>query len=153
MCSAPLEEQLIFDRMRPACPDCGFIHFQGPKLAAGAIPVKDGRVLLCRRAIPPRLGLWNFPAGYVDLGETIEDAAVREVREETLVEVRLDRLLGIYSRADDPVVLVTFIATVVDGDPAVGHETSEVGLFPPGAYPELAFWGTKQALDDWERSL
>jgi 8-oxo-dGTP diphosphatase len=152
MCTTPLREQLVFERTRQVCPQCGFIHFEGPKVAAGVIPMLDGRVLLSRRAIHPRQGTWNFPAGYVDLGESVAEAAVREVKEETNVDVRIDRLVGVYSRAEDGVVLVAYAGTIVGGEPCAMSETSEVGFFFPGDYPELAFWATRQALEDWEKT-
>src|SRR5947209_1242213 len=96
--------QIDFPR-RIVCPHCGYAAYYNPKPVACAIPVdSDGRVILLRRGFDPGAGLWTFPGGFVDLGESVPDAARRETDEELGMEVRLDRLVGVYSRADDRVV-------------------------------------------------
>jgi len=124
---------------QPACPNCGFVRYQNPKLAAGVVVEHQGRVLLVRRNHEPMHGRWTFPSGFVDAGELVAEAAAREVREEAGVEVRIDRLLGVYSSAGDPVVFVAYAGTSVGGAPVAGDEAFEVGLFEPDALPELAF--------------
>ena len=79
---------------RPACPACDYVQYPDPKVAAGGVFELDGGILLVRRNHDPMYGRWSFPSGYVDAGEVVEEAAVREVLEETAVEVRIDRLLG-----------------------------------------------------------
>jgi ADP-ribose pyrophosphatase YjhB (NUDIX family) len=132
------------------CPHCGYGAYYNPKPVAAAIPRhEDGRVILLRRAFDPGAGLWTFPGGFVDLGESVEDAARRETREELEIEVELGGLVGVYSRAEDRVVLVVFAATPL-GDPRTTEEATEVRAFAPGEVPwdELAFWSTAQALRD-----
>lgn len=124
---------------RPACPNCGFVRYDNPKVATGVVAELDGQILLVRRNHEPMLGRWSFPSGFVDAGEVVPEAAVREVREEAGVEVRIDRLLGVYSHPGDSVVFIAYSGTVVAGTPAAGDEAFEVGLFPPEALPELAF--------------
>jgi ADP-ribose pyrophosphatase YjhB (NUDIX family) len=124
---------------RPACPQCGFVRYEDPKVATGVVAERDGQILLVRRNHEPMLGRWSFPSGFVDAGEAVSDAAVREVREETGVEVRIDRLLGVYSRAGDTVVFIAYAGVIVDGTPEPSDEAFEVGLFAPEAMPELAF--------------
>jgi ADP-ribose pyrophosphatase YjhB (NUDIX family) len=132
------------------CPSCGYAAFYNPKPVAGAIPREaDGRVWLLRRGFDPAAGLWTFPGGFVDLGESIEDAARREAREELEVDIALTGLVGVYSRPQDRVVLVVYQATLT-GEPQPTDEAPEVRAFAPGELPwdELAFWSTEQALRD-----
>ncbi len=124
---------------RPGCPACGFTRYDDPKVATGVVAELDGRILLVRRNHEPMLGRWSFPSGFVDAGEVVPEAAVREVREEAGVEVRIDRLLGVYSRAGHTVIFIAYSGAVIAGTPAAGEEAFEVGLFPPGELPELAF--------------
>ena len=133
-----------------ACPSCGYAAFYNPKPVACAIPRDaDGRVWLLRRAFDPGAGMWTFPGGFVDLGESVEDAARRETREEMDIDVELGRLVGVYSRADDRVVLVVFAARALT-EPRTTVEAIEVRAFAPDElpWPELAFWSTGRALRD-----
>ncbi len=132
------------------CDACGYAAFYNPKPVAGAIPrTADGRVWLLRRGFDPGAGLWTFPGGFVDLGESVDQAAVREAREELEIDVELTRLLGVYSRPQDRVLLVVF-AAIAHGEPRTTDEAPEVAAFAPADVPwaELAFWSTEQALRD-----
>ncbi len=132
------------------CPHCGYGAYYNPKPVSGAIPSDaDGNLVLLRRAFDPGAGLWTFPGGFVDLGESVEDAARREVREELEIDVELGELVGVYSRSDERVVLIVFAATAL-GEPRTTEEATEVAAFPPDALPwdELAFWSTQAALRD-----
>jgi ADP-ribose pyrophosphatase YjhB (NUDIX family) len=132
------------------CPSCGFIMFFNPKPVAAAIPRDlDGNVVLLRRGFDPSAGLWTFPGGFVDLGESVADAAVRETREEIGVDATLDGLVGVYSRATDRVMLVVYAATIADA-PQTTAEAPEVRAFAPSELPwdEMAFWSTTAALRD-----
>ncbi|MBI4319104.1 MAG: NUDIX domain-containing protein [Chloroflexi bacterium] len=121
------------------CQDCGFIFYQSPKLAAAVVVIDNGKVLLNRRDVAPQRGLWSFPSGYVDLGETVEEAAVREVKEETGVDICLDRLVGVYSSQEYPVVLVVYAGSIVGGTPHARAEVQAVGMFHLQELPDLAF--------------
>jgi ADP-ribose pyrophosphatase YjhB (NUDIX family) len=135
------------------CRGCDFVYYLHPKVVAGTIPVRDGRVLLTRRAIDPARGLWTFPGGYVDWGEDVAAAARRETLEEVCLRVELDGLVGIYSYSEAPVVIVVFRASVPDGAEAAANaqEVLEVGYFAPDEIPwdALAFRSTGEALRDW----
>ena len=138
-------------KRRLVCVDCSFVHYINPRPVAGTVPVRaDGSVLLVRRAIEPRIGTWVFPGGFMDLGETAEEAAVRETKEEALVEVDELRLLGVYTRPEPGVVVIVYEAEAT-GEASAGDETSEVGWFAPDSIPwdELAFDTTTWALRDW----
>jgi 8-oxo-dGTP diphosphatase len=150
-CGQRLTEREAFGRLRPVCPACGYIVFRGPKLAAGALVARDGQLLLNRRDIHPGMGRWGLPAGYVELGEPVEETAIREVFEETGLEVRLEGLVGVYTNVESGVVLVIFAGQVVGGEPVAGHETQAVGFFAPDALPELAFEQNRQIIADWLR--
>ncbi len=133
-----------------SCPHCGFKAYFNPKPVACAIPrTADGRIVLIRRGFAPGAGLWTFPGGFVDLGETVEDAARREVREELRIDVELGALVGLYSRADDRILLLVWEARVL-GEPQTTPEATEVRLFAPDELPwdEIAFWSTTAALRD-----
>ena len=148
-CGHALVVEELHGRPRPRCPSCGHIVFLEPKLAAVVLVPIDGKLVLVRRANEPALGEWSFPSGYVDRGEAVEDAAAREVREETGLEVEVTRLLGIYSRADDPVVLAAYAAEVVGGVLQAGDEVSDIDLFDPDALPPLPFFHDASILRDW----
>lgn len=155
-CGGRLELRFVAeeDRERLVCGACGEIRYVNPLLVAGTIPVIEGRVWLLRRAIDPRYGAWTFPAGYMELGETVEEAAIRETSEELGAEVRLGPLLNVYSRPATTSVLMVFLAETLS-DPRGGKETLEFAAFHPDSIPwdDLAFWNTEAALRDWVRRL
>lgn len=150
-CASPIVWRLEAGRERPSCPGCGFIHYDDPKLVAIAVIPVDGRIVLGRRTMNPGIGLWAFPGGYVNRGESLHRALVREVREETNLHVEAEHLLGLYSEDDNPVVLAAYVARPTGGSLGVGEEVSEVGLFGPGNLPELAFPHDELVLNEWLR--
>ena len=129
------------DRPRHICPICGTIHYQNPKLIAGCIPEWGERVLLCRRAIEPRLGYWTLPAGFMELGETLSDAARREAREEANIEVEIGPLYAVFSLAHISQVYAFFRARMVEEHFSAGVESLEVRLFREEEIPwdEISF--------------
>ncbi len=133
---------------RHVCESCGTIHYQNPKLVVGCVPEYDGRILLCRRAIEPRRGFWTVPAGFMENGETLQQAAARESREEALVEVQIGSLLSIVHVLQADQVHVFFRATLAEAQFGAGHETLETRLVSPEDIPwsELAFPSTEFAL-------
>lgn len=136
---------------RLVCESCRFVFFLDPKVAVGTIISLEGRCVLLKRGIEPAYGKWVFPGGFVDRGERVEDAAVRETREESHLDVRLTGLLNIYSYADHPVIIIVYTAEVLGGVLAAGDETLDAGMFEPSAIPwaDLAFPSTAQALRDY----
>lgn len=130
------------------CAACGYQAYFNPKPVACAIPRDaDGRVILLRRGTHPGHGLWTFPGGFVDLGESVEQAAIREAQEELRIDITIDGLHGVYSRDDDRIVLIVFTARTDDA-PQTTDEALEVGHFALDELPfgELAFWSTERAL-------
>lgn len=148
-----LRRHVAHDPPRLTCPACAFVFYLDPKIASGVIATVGDGIVLARRGIAPRVGYWGFPSGYVDRGERVDDAAVREAREEVGAEVAIDRLVGIYSYTGRPVVVVVYAGRVVGGAVAAGHETTEVGVFSPPEIPwdSLAFPSTRDALRDFLR--
>jgi ADP-ribose pyrophosphatase YjhB (NUDIX family) len=134
-----------------SCPHCGYGAYYNPKPVAAAIPATaDGRIILLRRGFDPGKGLWTFPGGFVDLGESVEDAARRETMEELEIEVALGPVVGVYSRPEDRVVLIVYAATTTQA-PQTTEEATEVRAFAPEEVPwdALAFWSTERALREF----
>ncbi len=132
------------ERERHVCPGCGAVHYQNPKIVVGSVccPRGDDRLLLCRRAIPPREGYWTIPAGYMELGESVEEAARREAWEEARARIELEGLLAVYSVRRIDQVQLLYRARLLDPDAvAAGPESLEVRLVGWDAIPwdELAF--------------
>jgi ADP-ribose pyrophosphatase YjhB (NUDIX family) len=142
------------NRERSVCSDCGFVAYENPKIVVGSVVVSGGRVLMCRRSIEPRRGFWTLPAGYMELGETLEEAAAREALEEAEASITLDGILGVFSVARIGQVQVIFRARFTDPDRAffaAGEESREVRLFDWDEIPwdEIAFPTVAWALDAW----
>ena len=150
-CGEILGEEHVAGAIRPKCSSCGAVVFLDPKLAVVVIASQGSRILMVKRDIDPMMGRWSFPSGYVDRGEVVEEAAVREVREETNVEVALDGLLGVYSREGVPVVLVAYAASIVGGSPSAGDEAQAVRLFSADDLPPLPFPNDPEIIADWRR--
>jgi 8-oxo-dGTP diphosphatase len=135
------------------CRNCGYVWYPDPKVATGVLvarPAGDGvELLLVRRNHEPAIGRWAYPSGFVDAGEVVEDAAVREVLEETGVEAALDGLVGVYSEPGNAVIFVAYAGHHVAGEAAPGDEAFEVAWFTPDGLPELAFPHDDRILADW----
>ncbi|WP_367025824.1 NUDIX hydrolase [Methylococcus sp. ANG] len=142
-CAAPLRLGIPAgdDRPRHICDACGTIHYRNPKVIAGCIPVWNGQVLLCRRAIEPRHGFWTLPAGFMELEETLEQAAERESYEEATARVRIDSLYTLFSLPHLSQVYAFFRAELLSPDVAAGLESLETRLFEENEIPwdQLAF--------------
>ena len=129
------------DRERHVCPDCGHIHYLNPKIVVGTIPVRGDQVLLCRRAIEPRYGMWTLPAGFMEEGETLEEGAARETLEEARARVTIEQMYVTLSLPEISQVYVLFRARLDNLDFAPGAESLEVKLFDEADIPwdQLAF--------------
>ena len=139
-------------RARMECPDCSFIAYVNPRLVVTTLPVTDaGEVLLLRRGIEPARGLWAQPGGFLEIDETVREAAVRETLEEIGVVVQPGEIVGLYSRPEAAIVVVAFEARILGGEPHPTPEALEVRAFTPEAipWPEIAFKTTWFALQDW----
>lgn len=128
------------DRERRMCQRCDFIDYQNPKIVAGSVVLSGEQILICKRAIEPRKGYWTLPAGFMELGESVEEAAKREAQEEALADIEIDRTLAIYSVPRIGQVQIMFRARLLGGF-GVGPESEEVKLVDWKDIPwsELAF--------------
>lgn len=127
-------------RQRPVCTRCGAVTWFDPRLAVAVVIEREGRVLLGKRGPGVREpGLWGLPAGFVEQGEVVQDAAVREVREETGLQVTIGPIEGVYSYDGEPVVLLVLVAAAVKGEPQPGDDLTELGWFTADDLPPLAF--------------
>ena len=156
VCGSSLEPRVlkITEPKRLVCTNtaCGFVFYLDPKIAVGTIiRVESGRIVLVKRAIEPGYGKWVFPGGYVDRGEEITLAALREAKEEAGLDVRLDHLINIYSYAGRALMIVVYAATMISGDLAVDDEGLEAREFSLDEIPwdDLAFRSTREALRDY----
>ena len=133
---------------RFVCPACATIHYQNPRIVAGCVPVFEDRILMCRRAIEPRRGFWTFPAGFMENGETIQDAARRESVEEAQADVEIGSLLSVVHVLHADQVHVTFRARLPRPVFGVGQESLEVVLCEEAElpWPEIAFLSVDFAL-------
>jgi len=129
------------NRLRAVCSSCDIIHYQNPKIIAGCIPVWEDKVLLCKRAISPRKGFWTLPAGFMELGETTEQAAVRETIEEAQAVVCVDELYTVFNLPHIGQVYMMYRSALLKPEFASGIESLETRLFSEDEIPwdELAF--------------
>lgn len=129
------------DRERSVCAHCGWVDYRNPKIVVGSVAIWKTKILLCRRAIEPRKGFWTLPAGYLELGESAEDGARREAREEAGARLAIERLLAVYSVPRISQVQLMYLARLEDPEIAAGVESLEVALFSEAKIPwaELAF--------------
>ena len=140
------------DRDRLACSNCGFVAYVNPRLVVTTIPVTDeGQVVLIRRGIEPGRGSWAQPGGFLEIDETVNEAAVRETHEETGLLVEPSEIIGLYTRLEAAVVVLAFEARIIGGEMAPTPEALEVRAFTPDAIPwsGIAFKTTYFALSDW----
>lgn len=152
-CGGDLEKRVVkaTEPKRLVCLNCSFVFYQDPKVVAGTVFTLDGGIVLLKRGVEPAMGKWVFPGGYVDRGESVQEAAIRETKEESQMDVKLGPLLNVYSYPRSPNVIVVYAAQVVGGELAAGDESVEAGVFAATKIPwnDLAFDSTKDALNDY----
>ena len=157
-CGAPVELRVPADdsRLRHICTACGIVHYQNPKMVIGSIPEWEDKVLLCRRAIEPRHGLWTLPGGFMENGESTAQAAIRETLEEANARIAIGDLYSLYSLPYINQVHMLFRARLLDLDFGPGPESLEVKLFSEAEIPwnEIAFRPVRYSLEHYfaERS-
>lgn len=136
------------NRPRYVCEACETIHYQNPKIICGCLPVWEDKVLLCKRGIEPRYGLWTLPAGFMENGETTQEGAARETWEEAAAKVRIGELYCVFNIPQISQVYLMYRGEIIDGNFGVGEESIEAGLFAEEAIPwdELAFPSIKRTL-------
>ena len=135
--------------IRPVCPNCSWIFFPDPKVAAGVVVQRDGKILLVRRANTPRRGFWTLPVGFVDAGEDPARAAERECYEETGFRIRVTALLDVFSGQEHPRgahIIIVYNGEIVDGVLRPGDDVSAADFFSKDDLPPLAFKTTHQII-------
>ncbi len=152
-CGRPLTEKQVDGRHRLFCGQCGIPIYENPVPATCLVTVgKTNRLLLVRRSVEPKKGFWCLPGGFMELGETPEAAALRELREETGLEGEIDRLLGVAatnSAQYDTVLMVGFLVTSFRGTLTAGDDAEAVGWFDAGDLPEIAFASHRQFINQY----
>ena len=151
-CATPLNFEERFGMIRPICPQCGWIHFVDPKVAAGVLVVKDGQVLLVRRVNEPFRGLWTLPAGFVNGGEDPAEAAARECLEETGLSVRVTRVYDIVAGREHPRgadFVIVYQAEFIGGEMKAEDDADAVEWFDKSNLPPLAFRATQKVLQSF----
>ena len=153
ICGSRLSSSTLKDHEpdRLLCSQCGFVFYLDPKLVACTIVEIDGKIILLKRGIEPQKGKWVVPGGYVDRGETVEHAALRETKEECGIDVRIKKLLGVYSYPGEVEAMVFYIAECLTRDLNAGDEVLDINLieFENIPWKDLAFQSTKDALKDY----
>lgn len=140
------------ERHRLACPSCGFVAYVNPRLVVTTLPVTDtGELVLLRRGIEPGIGWWAQPGGFLEVDETVTEAARRETLEETGLVIDPGEIVGLYTRLEAAVVVLAFEARIIGGEPRTSPESLEVRSFVPEAIPwaGIAFKTTYWAIADW----
>lgn len=148
-CGHEMITKQVSDKLRRACPDCGFIHFTDPKVGVGVVVMQDNQILLIRRTMAPEIGKWSIPAGYLDYGEDPAETAVRETYEETNLHVAIEKLLNVYHNAPTEggaSVFIMYQAKLIGGTPKAGDDADAVGFFSLNNLPDIAFTSTKDII-------
>ena len=151
-CATPLVTKPVMDKLRRVCPACNYVYFTDPKVGVGVMVVKDGRLLLVRRAMVPEKGKWSIPAGFVDSGEDPRETAVREAEEETGLQVVITGLVDVYfnrpARPNQPgaSIFILYRAECVGGQLQAGDDAAAAAFFALDALPEIAFASTQDAI-------
>ncbi len=153
VCGGKLETRLIKEGEpnRLICTECRFIFYLDPKVVACTIVEVDNGIVLLKRAIDPQKGKWVMPGGYVDRGEVVETAAIRETKEECGMSIEIDSLLGVYSYPGRLAVVIVYTGKCIDGTLSAGDETTEAKVFDLDHIPwdKLAFQSTTDAIKDY----
>ncbi|MEA2030612.1 MAG: NUDIX hydrolase [candidate division Zixibacteria bacterium] len=157
ICSTRLEEKEVDGWSRMVCPntECDFVFYQNPIPAAGAIIVQDDKILLVKRAAPPRVGMWCIPAGFMEWGEHPTETARRELKEETGLDIKLGPFFEVYSGTDDPrtngVMMLYLVDAIIGGELHAADDALEARFFSFDNLPKnIAFEAHIQALKDYE---
>jgi 8-oxo-dGTP diphosphatase len=148
-CGSSLTQKTSFGHLRPSCPQCNWIYFADPKVAAVILIEQDGKVLLVRRVNEPRRGCWTFPGGFVDAGEDPARAAERECLEETGLKVRVTGLIDVISGQEHKRgahIIIVYRGQMIQGEPIAQDDVDQVAFFPRDQLPPLAFTTTEHIL-------
>lgn len=149
VCGTRLEEKYLDSKIRHVCPKCNTVNYINPIPAAAVVIIQDGKILLVKRGVEPKKGLWSLPAGFIEVDETVQECAIREVREETGLAIELTGVLDVYTIFDDPryvCLLVVYTAKVKRGALAPGDDADDADYFAPDSLPPIAFKKHSEAI-------
>jgi 8-oxo-dGTP diphosphatase len=152
-CGSTLHMAEAAGRPRPVCPDCGFVYYHNPIPAVGILIEQDGGLILIKRGHPPDPGEWALPSGFIEADESVEEAAIREAKEETGLDIKLRDMVGVFSFPDGPPtsgIIVFYRARPIGGKMEAGDDAVDVRVFDPDEIPELPFRTHRQALQRWQ---
>ena len=156
-CGGVLETKEIEQQNRLVCQDCGFIFYQNPTPAVATVLLKDEQILLVKRKFEPKRGFWSLPAGFVEYDEYPVQAAVREAKEETNLDIEVGKVIGVYGGFDDPrvhVILVVYMAEILGGSLKPGDDAEEAEFFSFDELPKnLAFRSHRKVIRDVQRAF
>ena len=147
LCATPLVQKKQMGEVRPTCPNCGWVHYEDPKVAAGVLAVENGRVLLVRRTMDPHAGQWSIPAGFVNAFEDPARAAVRECLEETGLQAEVEELFDLLTgreRSRGADIFLVYCVHIIGGDLCAADDADGAAWYLLDALPELAFNSTKK---------
>ena len=148
-CGTSMASVPIDGRQREQCPACGFIDYRNPAPVGMAVIEHDKQLVLIRRGEDPLANYWAPPAGYVECGESVPQAVIREAREECGLDIELDELIGVYSQADVNVLIIAYRAHSTGGELRAGDDAIEAALFASGHMPGQPFPENGSATDRW----
>lgn len=152
-CGSRVEEREAFGLLRPVCPSCGRVHFIDPKVGAGVLVTREGKVLLVRRAVEPEKGKWTLPAGFVEGDEDPETTAARECFEETGLEIEISGLLDVIhgnEHESGASIVIVYLAEILGGTLEARDDADAVDFYDPSMLPPLAFKATDRAIHRWK---
>jgi ADP-ribose pyrophosphatase YjhB (NUDIX family) len=156
-CSAELSEKKVDHKKRKACPVCGFVFYKNPAPASGVIITQDHKILLVKRKYNPFKGDWSLPAGFIEYDESPEKCAIREIKEEVNLDIRIKKLFNVYSGSDDPrtkAVLIVYLGEVIGGILKPGDDAEEARFFGKDEIPpNIAFQAHRQLIKDYFDSI
>ncbi len=154
VCGNEMADRDAYGKRRRVCPSCGFVHFDDPKVAVVAFIEQGNQILLIKRGVNPGRGKWALPAGYVDYGEAPDEALLREVKEETGLDIDITGLINVTggSSADGASIVLTYSAKVTNGIARAHDDAVDVmWLSPEDVLPQLAFESTREAITRWRQ--
>lgn len=152
-CATPLITREVAGKPRRTCPQCKFIYFTDPKVGVGVLVIEQGKLLLVKRAMSPEKGKWSLPAGFLDQGDDPQQAAIREVWEETGLQVAIDRLIDVYTNPPNPnggaSIFILYQGHLLGGRLQASDDAADADFFAPADLPEIAFLSTRTAINQW----
>ena len=156
-CSVELVEKKVDHRKRKACPVCGFVFYRNPVPAAGVIITEEDKILLVKRRYDPFKGDWSLPAGFMEYEESPEECAIREIKEELNLDIKIKKLFNVYSGSDDPrtnAVLIVYLGEVTGGKLKPGDDAEEARFFGKEKIPpNIAFQAHRKLIQDYFSSI